>query len=366
MVGQVIFAGRAPSFPGSGGVVSLLSRQDNLRADRAIRGGETAETQWSSMAYHEGDEITPGYEVQQAIPAGPLSERYVIRDIQGVSSRRDASPALRPRGRLPCLFLQWKSPSTAAILPATTVAVPLGRRDPMRWIDCSVPVHAERPGWPGDEPFRYEETETIQGGAEANCARMSLSVHFGTHVDAPIHFYEQGKTIDQVPLGEWFGPAVKIDVTAQCDANRDFRLGVSHIERFERKHGKIPDRAWVVMYTGIGTRHYPDAVKLLGTAKQGPEAVAELHFPGFSLEAAEFLLRERRITGIAIDTPSIDYGQSSDFPVHRAMFEAGKLAIEKIARLDRLPATGAVLFPVPMLIAKGTGAPARIFALLPE
>jgi kynurenine formamidase len=101
---------------------------------------------------------------------------------------------------------------------------------------------------------------------------------------------------------------------------------------------------------------------VLGTDKTGPEAIAELSFPGFSPESVEFLLRERDIKGIAIDTPSIDRGKSQDFMVHQVLFAADKLALENIANLDKLPAKGATLYVNPMLIKGGTGAPARVFA----
>lgn len=194
----------------------------------------------------------------------------------------------------------------------------------------------------------------------------SANEHGGTHVDAPVHFYQNGRTMDQIPLQEWIAPAIKINVTKQCEENRDYLLKKEDITNFEKKHGKIPPKAWVIMYTGIGTRYYPDRKKVLGTDMKGIEAVKKLSFPGFSLESVKFLLKERNITGIAIDTPSIDYGKSVEFLVHRELFKENKLAIENIANLDKLPPTGATLYPIPMLIEKGTGAPARIFAVLPD
>ncbi|MCP4195568.1 MAG: cyclase family protein [Proteobacteria bacterium] len=212
------------------------------------------------------------------------------------------------------------------------------------------------------KPMFWGKTE---GGWWYASNDYSANEHGGTHVDAPIHFYEQGKTIDEIALTSWFGPAVRLDVTEACENNRDYRLTVADIQEFEKAHGDIPRGAWVVMYTGIGTRYYPDRTKVLGTDKRGPEAVPLLSFPGFSKESVDYLLQHRDITGIAIDTPSIDYGKSPDFPVHIALLGAGKLAIENIANLDKLPNTGATLYAVPMLIENGTGAPARIFAVLP-
>jgi len=190
----------------------------------------------------------------------------------------------------------------------------------------------------------------------------SASEHGGTHADAPIHFAQGGRTMDEIPLAEWIGPAVKIDVTDKCADDRDYRLTVADIQGWEKKHGPVPEGSWIIMYTGIGTRFYPDKRQVLGTEKTGEAALPELSFPGFSVESVEFLLRERSISGIALDTPSIDYGKSQNFEVHQVLFAGDKLALENIAHLDKLPEDGAVLYVIPMLIKDGTGAPARVFA----
>jgi len=221
--------------------------------------------------------------------------------------------------------------------------------------------------WPTAEQFKLEKLnwKVLPGGWWYASNNYSASEHGGTHADAPIHFAAKGKTIDQIPLHEWIGPAVKIDVTAKCSANRDYMLTVADIKQWEAKYGRIPAGSWVLMYTGIGTQNYPDRKGTLGTVKAGMEALPELSFPGFSAEVTEFLVRERNIKGIGLDTPSIDYGKSKDFMVHRVICGAGKLALENIANLDKLPVKGAILYAIPMLIKDGTGAPARVFAVLP-
>ncbi|MCP5103531.1 MAG: cyclase family protein [bacterium] len=222
--------------------------------------------------------------------------------------------------------------------------------------------------WPTGKSFKSEKVFwgiNDQGWWYAS-NDYSANEHGGTHADAPIHFAQKGRTMEQIPLEEWIGPAVKIDVTGQCKKDRDYRLKTEDIKNYEKKHGKIPPGAWVIMYTGIGTRFYPDKQKVLGTEKTGKDAVKYLSFPGFSVESVKYLLKERNITGIALDTPSIDYGKSADFPVHRLLCGADKLALENIAGLDKLPSAGAVLYVIPMRIKNGTGAPARVFAILPE
>ncbi len=231
-------------------------------------------------------------------------------------------------------------------------------------LDMTYPLDEAAIFWPTAKPFSLTQVAygISAGGWWYASNEFSASEHGGTHADAPIHFAEGGRTIDLVPLGEWIGPAVKVDVVAKCDRDRDYLLAVDDLKSWEETYGRIPDGAWVIMYTGIGTRYYPDKKMVLGTEKSGPEAIAELSFPGFSPESVEFLLNERDIKGIAIDTPSIDRGKSQDFMVHQVLFAADKLALENIANLDKLPVKGATLYVIPMMIEGGTGAPARVFA----
>ena len=220
--------------------------------------------------------------------------------------------------------------------------------------------------WPTAREFRLEKLGwgVSEGGWWYASNEYGASEHGGTHADAPIHFAANGRTMDQVPIEEWIGPAVRIDVTGKCSGNRDYCLITADIEGWEKEHGKVPDGAWVIMYTGIGTKYYPDKKKVLGTDKRGDVALPELSFPGFSPESVEFLLSRRNIKGIALDTPSIDAGKRTDFKVHQVLCAAGKLALENIANLDKLPAAGATLYVIPMLIKDGTGSPARVFAII--
>jgi kynurenine formamidase len=234
-------------------------------------------------------------------------------------------------------------------------------------LDMTYPYDEDTIYWPTAKSFHLEKVSwgISEGGWWYASNEFSASEHGGTHADAPIHFAQNGRTIDQVPIQEWIGPAAKIDVTKKCEKNRDYLLSVEDIKTWEQKYGKIPDKAWVIMYTGIDTKYYPDKKKVLGTEKTGEAAIPELSFPGFSVESVEFLLTNRDITGIAIDTPSIDCGQSKDFRVHQVLFAADKLALENIANLDKLSPSRATLYVIPMLIKDGTGAPARVFAILP-
>ena len=235
-----------------------------------------------------------------------------------------------------------------------------------RWLEMTYPYDEQTIYWPTAKGFHLEKIGwgINEAGWWYASNEYGASEHGGTHADAPIHFAQKGRTMDQIPIAEWIGPSAKIDVVKKCAENRDYLLSVEDIVSWEEEYGRIPEGAWVIMYTGIGTKFYPQKKDVLGTEKSGDEALPELNFPGYSPEAVEFLVKNREIIGIAIDTPSIDYGKSKDFLAHRILMAADKLALENIARLDELPATGATLFVIPMLIKDGTGAPARVFAYL--
>ena len=232
-------------------------------------------------------------------------------------------------------------------------------------LDMTYPLDEAAIFWPTAKPFSLTKVgwAVAENGRWYASNEFSASEHGGTHADAPIHFAEGGRTMGQIPLEEWIGPAVKVDVTVQCARDRDYLLSAEDLKAWEKENGRIPDGAWVIMYTGVGTRHYPDRKMVLGTEKTGAEAIPELSFPGFSPESVEFLVQERAVKGIALDTPSIDYGKSADFKAHQVLCRAGRLALENIANLDRLPTTRATLYVIPMLIREGTGGPARVFAI---
>ena len=257
-------------------------------------------------------------------------------------------------------LLVFAAPSGAADAGAALIdAVRSGKA-----VDLTYTFDADTVYWPTEEGFRLEKEHdgpTPQGYFYA-ANRFRTAEHGGTHMDAPIHFGAGRRTADQVPLDALIGPAVVVDVTVGAAADRDYRLQVSDLERWEAQHGRIPDGAIVLLRSGWGAR-WPDRERYLGTAAKGD--TANLHFPGFGKEAAEWLVRERSIAAIAVDTPSIDHGPSRDFIVHQIVMGADKPGFENVAQLERLPEAGATLIALPMKIGGGSGGPARIVAILP-
>ena len=233
------------------------------------------------------------------------------------------------------------------------------------WIDLSHDFSAEAIYWPTATPFSLEvvSAERTPAGYFYAANNFSAAEHGGTHLDAPIHFAEGGQSADQVPLRRLIGPAAVVDVSAPANTDRDYRLDAATLEAWEAAHGAIGERTIVLVRTGWSSR-WPDKLRYLGTARTGPEAVAELHFPGIDSSGARWLAA-RRVMAVGIDTPSIDYGQSSTFDTHRILFQDDIPAFENVAHLDRLPATGAFVIALPMKIRGGSGGPLRIVAVVP-
>jgi kynurenine formamidase len=256
---------------------------------------------------------------------------------------------------------------------ATCAVVMLGffpqnaRRDPMlddipsgktRVLDLSYAINDKLVPWPGDEKwFEAKVNATVEKNGYFTRSFWMLE-HYGTHLDAPAHFPPGKITVDQIPVKQLFGPAVVIDVRAEGVKDADYQLPAARVEEWEKRHGRIPEGAIVLLRTGWASR-WPDAQKYRNQGAEG-----KMHFPGFSLEAAKLLV-ERKISGLGCDTMSIDYGASGDFAVHHMALGAGLYHLENLADLSALPETGAYLVVAPIKLEGGSGGPVRVFALLP-
>ena len=234
-------------------------------------------------------------------------------------------------------------------------------------VDLSHAYDAQAIFWPTAKPFRLEKVADgmTPGGYYYAANDFFSSEHGGTHVDAPIHFAQGHQTVDRIPLERLVGAAVVIDVTEAAKGNADYQVTADDLQRAEARDGRIPDRAIVLLRTGFSTR-WPDAATYLGTAERGEAGAAKLHFPGLHPDAAAWLIANRSISAIGIDTASIDYGPSTRFESHRALFAKDIPAFENLTGLERLPLRGAHVIALPMKIAGGSGAPLRVIAILPS
>ena len=255
---------------------------------------------------------------------------------------------------------------TVILLAAAGVVVAGDDFSGGRWIDLTHRFSKETVYWPTAGGF--ERTTVFEGMTEEgyyySAYAFSAAEHGGTHVDAPIHFAKDRWTVDEIPLERLIGPAVVVDVRSKTRSDRDYQVGVSDLVAWEKKYGQIPDGGIVLLNTGYA-EYWPDRARYMGTDERGEAAVANLHFPGLHPETAKWLTENRRIHAVGLDTPSIDYGQSTLFESHRVLFEHNIPAFENVASLATLPATGATVIALPMMIGGGSGGPLRIIAFVP-
>ncbi len=234
------------------------------------------------------------------------------------------------------------------------------------WIDLTHPLSSESVFWPTAAPFelRTEAEGMTESGYYYSAYSFTTAEHGGTHIDAPKHFARGRQSVDEIPLSRLIGDAVVIDVSAAALADRNYRVDPEALLRWEETHGRIPDSAIVLLYTGYD-RYWPNAEQYLGTAMRGSEGAARLSFPGLREDAARWLVQERNIKAVGIDTASIDYGKSTHFEAHVALMENNVPAFENVAHLGRLPARGAFVVALPVKIEGGSGGPLRIVARVP-
>lgn len=237
----------------------------------------------------------------------------------------------------------------------------------LRVVDLSHAFDAETIYWPTEEGFVHERgfAGMTDGGYYYEAHRFRAAEHGGTHVDAPIHFARGQRTVDEIPLEQLVAPAIRVDVRTQCRADRDHAVSLDDLADWESRHGRIPAGSIVLLDTGFAAR-WPDRIHYLGSDQRGEAGVAGLRFPGLSADAARWLVDERGIAAVGLDTASIDPGISKTFETHQVLFQRNVPAFENLASFDALPVRGFWVVALPMKIRGGSGAPLRAVALLPK
>jgi kynurenine formamidase len=256
--------------------------------------------------------------------------------------------------------------SAVALICLGCSQTPVNKFPQGEWIDLTHDFSDETVYWVTAEPFKRTTVAEgmTPGGYYYSAYNFSGAEHGGTHIDSPIHFAEGKKTVDQIGLEQLIAHGVKIDVSAKTANDRDYRITTEDITTWESANGKIPEWSIVLFQTGFGSK-WPDKRSYLGTDQKGPDAVKDLHFPGLHPEAAKWLVENRKIHAVGIDTASIDYGQSTLFESHVTLMTNNIPAFENVANVDKLPAKAFHIVALPMKIKGGSGAPLRIVAFLP-
>ena len=214
------------------------------------------------------------------------------------------------------------------------------------------------PQWQGDPPVKFTPVAQIETHGYF-LRELTIGEHSATHMNAPVSFYKDGASIDQYPAESLLASAVVIDISTQATINPDYTLSISDILDWEQQHGKIPHECVVLLNTGW-SKKWHDA-----SAFMCEDANGNMHFPGFGAEATKFLLRERQIAGVGIDTHGVDGGLDTTFTINRMVLEKPRIVLENLTNLDKLPARGFKIVVAPLLLQKGSGSPVGVLAILP-
>lgn len=218
-------------------------------------------------------------------------------------------------------------------------------------IDLTHSLSKNIPSWDGKADFELSIVTDYENCTPPDLFRtqkICASVSLGTHMDAPAHVIPGGRTIDKLNLDELVVDCVVIDVSNEADEN--FSIMPSAIEKFEKENGEIPANSLAIFYTGW-SRNWKNPEKYHNN----------FGFPSVDVSTAEVLLK-RKVVGVGIDTFSCDTGKKG-FPVHRAILGADKYLVENVANANLLPPKGARVFVLPTKFENATEAPVRLIAL---
>jgi len=226
-------------------------------------------------------------------------------------------------------------------------------------IDLTHNLNDRSPNWEGTDDSPFQATELGNLERDGYYSRIfTTQEHYGTHFDAPAHFAAGAWTVDQVPADRLVRRLAVIDVRKQAQDDPDYEISVGDIAAWENAHSTIPNGAVVIAYTGWDERWSSQE------RYRNQQADGLTHYPGFSLEAAKFLVNSRGVVGLGIDTMSVEKGATTTYPVHQFTAQKGIYHLENLANLGLVPSAGAMVFVAPVKLEDGSGAPARVLALV--
>ncbi|MDZ8095297.1 MAG: cyclase family protein [Nostoc sp. DedQUE05] len=227
-----------------------------------------------------------------------------------------------------------------------------------RIIHLSHVIDIDIPQWSGDPTVEFETVAELNNDGYY-LRRFSLGEHSATHINAPNSFHSSAVGIDQYPAQSLVVPAVVINVCQATAVNPDYALTVADVLAWEAEYGEISAGCVVILNTGW-QKKWLDKSAFLNHDAQGIP-----HFPGFGSNATQFLLDERQIVGVGIDTHGVDPGQDNSFAINRLVLEQPRIVLENLTNLDQLPPKGTTLAIAPLRLRGGSGSPVGVLALVP-
>jgi kynurenine formamidase len=245
--------------------------------------------------------------------------------------------------------------AAAAAAIATSAAVPAAAQAASKIHDMTHELHPNFPTYFGaqqlfmDQKFNYAEHKF-------NLFELRINEHTGTHMDAPLHFSADGKSVAEIPVENLVVPLAVVDIREKAAANPDSQVTPDDIKAWTAANGPLPKGCCVAMNSGWDAHASTDKFRNADDKKA-------MHFPGFHVEAAKMLIEDGNAVGIAVDTLSLDLGTSADFATHYGWLPTGRWGLECIFNLGSLPAKGATLIIGAPKVRGGTGGPCRVFAM---
>ncbi|GAB5375275.1 MAG: cyclase family protein [Acuticoccus sp.] len=270
-----------------------------------------------------------GHHVIETVRQRMLSRRSLLTGGAAAGALALSAPAMRP------------GPAAAQTAGGTL-------SDHTHTLSAEFPTYFGSPGFSAIKAFDFEKNGF-------NLFELAINEHTGTHMDAPLHFSQDGASVDAIPPADLMAPLVRLDIAAKAADNPDAQVTPDDIDAWTQENGELPARFIAAMYSGWGE-------KVATPQFRNADDNGTMHFPGFHVEAAQKLL-ETGCIGIAVDTLSLDHGPSADFATHYAWLPSGRWGLECVAGLDGLPAAGATLIVGAPKHKGGTGGPTRVFAL---
>lgn len=255
------------------------------------------------------------------------------------------------------LGLTATAAAAVGLVPSVAQAAPVRPTRFSNVLDLTHVLGPDMPGFSDEDPsFSIKPFVTHEtGGYYGNL--VSYWEHTGTHMDAPVHFDPKGLFVDQIEPQNLVVPAVVIDITAKAQRDPDALVTADDIRAYERRYGRIPANAAVLMASGWGARIGSKATH------RNADTSGVMHFPGFGKDAVDFLIAERNVSGIGVDTLSLDHGPSTTFAVHYTWLSTAKWGLENLANLEAIPPSGATIIVGAPKVASGSGGPSRVLAV---